>query len=332
MRVNVISMSGGKDSTAMALLALERETENLRFVFADTGHEQQQTLDYIDYLESALNITVVRVKRDFTREINVRRANLCKPSAKKVRYKRKKDKATGKIKKVRIRGWNNRGRVRALSVLYPTGNPFLDLCLWKGRFPSTKARFCSSELKHIPIGDYIVNELENNEVYSWQGVRAEESEDRAKLTEHEDVGGGLSIYRPVLNWTWQEVFAMHDKHGIKPNPLYKQGMGRVGCMPCIHCKKSELKQINYRFPEEIQRTSEMETLVRLASKRGAASFFAADKTAEGREKTKSGIITNIPLIHKVVEWSKTTRGGKMFDLFEHEEAEVACSSMYGLCE
>lgn len=36
---NVVSMSGGKDSTAMALLAIERGVENLHLVFADTGHE-----------------------------------------------------------------------------------------------------------------------------------------------------------------------------------------------------------------------------------------------------------------------------------------------------
>ena len=332
MRVNLISMSGGKDSTAMALLALERKTENLRFVFADTGHEHQQTYDYIDYLESALNITIERVKRDFTREISVRRANLCKQAATKAHYVRKKNKATGKYKKVRVRGWNNRARVRALNVLHPTGIPFLDLCLLKGRFPSTKARFCSSELKHNPIGDLIVNELESNEVYIWQGVRAEESKDRAKLPELENVGGGLWNYRPILKWTWQEVFAMHHKHGIKPNPLYTQGMGRVGCMPCIHCKKSELKQIANGFPDEIDRVSHMETLVRLASKRGESSFFAADKTPEGKDRLKNDIVSSMPLIHQVAEWSKTTRGGKMFDLFAAEEAEISCSSEYGLCE
>lgn len=333
MRQNIISMSGGKDSTALALLAIERETENLRFVFADTGHEHQQTYDYIDYLERALGITIERVKRDFSREIAVRRANLCRPKCTKAKYKKIRDKDTGKVvKKVRIRGWNNRGRVRALSVLYPTGNPFLDMCLHRGRFPSTRARFCSSELKHAPIGDLIVDELDHGEVYSWQGVRGEESPARAKLPELEDVGGGLWNYRPILQWTWQDVFDMHDKHGIKPNPLYTQGMGRVGCMPCIHCKKSELKQIAARFPGEIERVADWERLVRLASKRGAATFFAADRTPEGREIAVGGGSVGIPLIHQVVDWSKTTRGGREYDLFAHEDAELSCSSEYGLCE
>lgn len=311
-RQNIISMSGGKDSTALALLAIERETENLRFVFADTGHEHQQTYEYIDYLELALGITIERVKRDFTREMAVRRKNLPERWAK------------DGVPQHRIDA--------ALEVLHPTGNPFLDLCLLKGRFPSTRARFCSSELKHVPIGELIVAALDHGEVYSWQGVRGEESPARAKLPELEEVGGGLWNYRPILHWKWQDVFDMHDKHGIKPNPLYKQGMGRVGCMPCIHCKKSELKQISARFPDEIERVAEWESLVRQASKRGASTFFAADRTPEGRALTEKGVVTEMPLIHQVVDWSKTTRGGKEYDLFAHEDAELSCSSEYGLCE
>ena len=314
MRINIISMSGGKDSTALALLALERKTENLRFVFADTGHEQAQTYNYLDYLESALDIKIERVKADFSRQIKVRRKNL--------QDRWSKD----GIPQDRIDG--------ALEVIKETGNPFLDLLMLKGRFPSTRARFCSSELKHIPISNIILEELDKgNEVYSWQGVRAEESPSRAKLDELEAVGGGLFNYRPILKWTWEEVFAMHDKHQTKPNPLYKQGMGRVGCMPCIHCKKSELKAIASRFPEEIERVSEWERLTALASKRGMASFFSPDKTPQGRDiNARSEGVVPMPQVWEVVEWSKTGRGGRMMDLFADEEAEISCSSEYGLCE
>lgn len=52
---NIISISGGKDSTATALLAVAMETENMQLVFADTGHEHQATYDYVDYLGDKLD-------------------------------------------------------------------------------------------------------------------------------------------------------------------------------------------------------------------------------------------------------------------------------------
>ena len=66
-RVNYVNISGGKDSTATLLLAIERDTQNLRAVFADTGHEHAATYDYLDYLESAVGIKIQRVRARFRR-------------------------------------------------------------------------------------------------------------------------------------------------------------------------------------------------------------------------------------------------------------------------
>lgn len=159
-------------------------------------------------------------------------------------------------------------------------------------------------------------------VISWQGVRAQESAARAKLPEREDTPEGYEIYRPLLHWTVDDVFAIHRKHGIEPNPLYKLGMGRVGCLPCINCGKQELFEIARRFPAEIARVAEWERLVKMASKRQAATFFP---TANGRGTDG---------IYDEVEWSKTAYGGKNYDLVKAIEFEDVplCSSQYGLCE
>jgi len=47
--------------------------------------------------------------------------------------------------------------------------------------------------------------------------------------------------------------------GIKPNPLYSQGMGSSRCMPCINCRKDELREIALRFPEAF----DVSTLVKI---------------------------------------------------------------------
>lgn len=312
---HIVNISGGKDSAATRLVAIERGIEHIA-VFADTGNEHQQTYDWLDYFEQKTG-PVIRVKADFSERMAKRRENL-----------------KGKLgEKWRQEGISQQKINHVIELMRPSGNPFIDLCILKGRFPSTRARFCSEETKHLPIRKQIVDPLldQGFEVVSWQGVRWDESQSRAKLEPAETVDEGLHVYRPILAWTADEVFAIHKKHGITPNPLYKQGMNRVGCMPCIHCAKNELNEIAGRFPEEINRIAEWERLVGLVSKRGLSSFFAADKTPEGRAdiEVMNGVF-HAPLIRDVVEWSKTSRGGKQYNLLPEEQG--MCSSIYGLCE
>ncbi|WDZ50202.1 phosphoadenosine phosphosulfate reductase family protein [Acinetobacter vivianii] len=299
MKHNIVSISGGKDSTATLLLAMALDVENLLAVFADTGHEHPATYEYVEYLESTLGIQILRVKADFSLEIQYKREYVST--------------------KWREKGVPETTIENALSVLKPTGNPFLDLCLWKNRFPSTKARFCTSELKVKPIQQLFYPILDDGHmILSWQGVRADESIERRYLPECNEVVQGLYNYRPILKWSAKDVFQAHFDMGIKPNPLYMQGMGRVGCMPCINCNKDELKEIAKRFPEEIERVAEWERIVALVSKRQSATFFTSDYRGHG--------------IHELVEWSKTVRGGRQYDLIEQMNGIESCSSAYGLCE
>ena len=300
--VNVVSISGGKDSTALWLHALERKTENILPVFADTGHEHPTTYEYVDYLERELG-EIKRVKADFSKQI-----------------KKKREFVNTK--------WREQGVPEeiiedASSVLKPTGNPMLDLAIWKGRFPSTRARFCTTELKVIPIMEDVYNPIldRGDKVVSWQGVRADESSARSKLTVYEEMPEGFDVYRPILKWTVKDVFQQHVKHGIKYSPLYLEGMSRVGCMPCIHSGKSEIYEIARRFPEEIERVAKWEKIVAKASKRGSASFFPHSDVA-GKD------------VYDYVDWSKTSRGGKQYDLEKIIGLEdvPTCSSQYGLCE
>jgi 3'-phosphoadenosine 5'-phosphosulfate sulfotransferase (PAPS reductase)/FAD synthetase len=308
-KTNLLSVSGGKDSTAMILHAIESGKDFIS-VFADTGHEHPDTYEYLDYLESKLDIKLHRAKPDFTDRIRKKAVFV------------KKHWADHGISDEKIQ--------TALDTLKPTGNPFLDLCIWKGRFPSPKGRFCTDELKSLPITEQVVLPIlkTGKKVRSWQGIRWAESPRRAKMPMHELSDYGIWIYRPILKWSADEVFAIHRRHDIKPNPLYLQGMNRVGCMPCVMCRKGELAEISRRFPDVIDRLRKWEKIVSEASKRGSSTFFDVRPFAE--DKYNVNYIDHG--VDAAVRWSKTLRGGKQFDLFSESEEIPACSSNYGLCE
>jgi len=69
--IAIVSVSGGKDSTATALLAIEKHSaENCRFVFADTGNEHELTMEYVNhYLPETLGIRIDTVRADFSSQI-----------------------------------------------------------------------------------------------------------------------------------------------------------------------------------------------------------------------------------------------------------------------
>lgn len=354
--INLVSVSGGKDSTATLLVAIERGVENLQAVFCDTGNEHPFTYDYVRYLEDVTGVSIKWLKQDFTDWWWRRRDYV-------------RDKWPAKLRTGRKGKWKWRGAAgerpaevppapilvfteceigewvwqperlpmtdieaddvvaRALAVyaLGPTGNPFLDLCIIKNRFPSRKAQFCTQFLKTEPATEYALELIDQHgALTSWQGVRGEESPIRAAQPEFEDRGGGYSIYRPIHKWNVQQVFDQHRKHGIEPNPLYKLGMGRVGCMPCINAKKDEILEISKRFPEQFERIAEWEKIVGRVSKRSESSFFPAPDDGRG-DLMGRGICA-------VVEWSKTQRGGRKLDMFRAFDDAPACASAYGLCE
>ncbi|WP_072008950.1 phosphoadenosine phosphosulfate reductase family protein [Pantoea sp. 9140] len=396
---NIVSISGGKDSLAQWLLAIEAGV-NFMPVFADTGHEHPQTMEYLDYLESKLG-PVTRVRADFTRKIEKKRnfiANnwyqglipdlmadrfegcwalapgyriqeipqhdgdeinvdeyLLYPNGRRERLIWPEAEPDDRYQVVTVNGFQWKPAIKglnqqeaeieaksrvesALNSLRPTGIPFLDLCMWKGRFPSTKARFCTFELKHEPIKVQVVDPLimAGTKVISWQGVRAQESPQRALLEPWEegfDIGPRLAIYRPILKWTHDDVFALARRHGIKPNPLYQQGCSRVGCMPCIHARKSELAEIFSRWPEEIARVAEWEKLVARCSRRGNSTFFPSTQDPRKAEKRIDFVSLDSHGIETYRDWALTTRGGTQFDLLANVDDHSVCNSVYaGICE
>lgn len=326
--VHLVSVSGGKDSTALYLLALERGRP-FRAVFADTGNEHDATYDFVRELPGKTGGPAIEwVKADFAIHFARKRIFIA-------------------------RHWPRYGVppdvVQAAIDLMaePTGNPFLDLCILKGRFPSTRVRFCTDRLKIDPIFQQVERPLldAGQVVVSWQGVRADESVARSTLPKWQRIQRTSEVmtkaelaayadkrtyaYRPLLEWKVEDVWRMHEKHGIARNRLYDMGMGRVGCMPCINCRKDELRSIAARFPDHIDRIAQWEDIVAKAARRGNATFFCT--TDDPTNNAADDITQETHGIRRRVEWSKTSNGGRQYDLMALADFNTACDA-WGACE
>jgi 3'-phosphoadenosine 5'-phosphosulfate sulfotransferase (PAPS reductase)/FAD synthetase len=293
----IVSVSGGKDSTALYLWAIEKwGKDGFMAVFADTGHEHPVTYNYLRNLPAMANgPDIAWVKADF---------------ADKVRAK---------------------GRP-------PQGVPFLDLWLWKGRAPSAKAQFCTEHLKLRPIKQWLESWRRDSDILEmYVGIRAAESERRSKMPPQEwsDMYE-CDVFRPLLTWTEDQVWAMLAKHNVPPNPLYQHGSARVGCYPCIHSRKSELASM----PDWAwERLAEWERLA------GRTWFAFGDIPLTNEQKLElkkaqadASLTASLkdkfsPRVMEVREWTKTSRGGKQFDMFAADSTDVpTCMSTWGVCE
>lgn len=323
----VLSVSGGKDSGALYLfLCYLADKYGFEFdaVFADTGNEHPLTLEYICNLPRLAGggPAIKTVRADFSARVMKRREYVA------AHYEPELAEAI-------------------LPHLHPTGIPFLDLCLWKGRFPSVTRKFCTAELKIIPLREYLDALIDQGFcVESWQGIRAEESLKRARMSKRQIEDVNLWIVRPALRWKIQRgenkkpafarwrldhIKGIHEYFNVPLNPLYRMGCGRVGCMPCINSAKAELYQISQRWPDVIARISSWEKAVSLVSKIGGSTFFHKKGMSEA-VKADRRLVAAESGIHGIMRWGNTTYGGKQYCMLKACFPVPACQSEYGLCE
>ena len=288
----LVFFSGGKDSQAALIWAVNKYgIKNLEAVFCDTGWEHPSTYGHITTICEQMGVKLVTVK----------------------------------------------------SKKY---NGFVDMAVKRKRFPSLKARFCTEELKSIPIIDYVLGHNEN--LICVEGIRRNESLSRSKMTEEcmffknyfepirtlkdgkpifltyrkKDVMEwcnrfDASKFRPVFNWTAEQVINYIKEAGQTPNPLYYQGFKRVGCFPCVLGSQQNNRLIMENHPEQWQRLKEAEKLV-------GSSFFPPDEIP--KRFTTNGINPTIEDVEKYLSDKNAT-----MDMFA-DDGQPGCMSVYGLCE
>lgn len=213
------------------------------------------------------------------------------------------------------------GLVTVCSAKYPGGME--ELVRRKGRVPSTRARFCTEELKVFPFRDWL--RQQDGEATIYQGIRADESGPRRAAGKRlfSDVYDAW-IERPLFDWTADDVFAIHKRHGVEPNPLYKMGASRVGCFPCIMVNKGELKRMGHTDPLIWERAANLE---RAANRSFFPPAYVPERFCSFHDEKSDTWYPSVDDVRKYIEdadrdqlrmWDRCDMGG--------------CLSVYNLCE
>lgn len=96
-------------------------------------------------------------------------------------------------------------------------------------------RFCTSEMKTHPIVSSLKRRFPGQTVINVTGIRRSESRRRAGFTiADQNHDGRIWNWRPILDWSEDDVFACIERHGLQAHPAYRRfGMSRVSCRFCI---------------------------------------------------------------------------------------------------
>lgn len=221
----------------------------------------------------------------------------------------------------------------------------------KGRFPSTKARFCTSHLKLFPVrrwfyengarglntpmlgrgkkkrppydGPPNVPGILSDGYERFVGVRRDESDARANVedSEYDDLFR-CQLHRPIASWTKEQAFQYVQDAGEAWNPLYQMGFGRVGCFPCINSGKEDIRRFAAHYPDQVEKIRVWEASV------GRTFFPPMMPPCEKGGDRRYGNIDEI------IEWANTSHGGKqrIVDFVILDAEAGLCSNKYGFCE
>ena len=146
-------------------------------------------------------------------------------------------------------------------------------------FPSSAARFCTSDLKTGPIWREI-RRMGHPIVINCVGIRAEESKARDKKI---DTRGTLNPNKknttktreaydwwPIAHWMIDDVWTTIADAGKTPHAAYANGNERLSCVFCIFGSKNDLRNGAKARPDLLAKYIELEKEVRGTMFHGAS--------------------------------------------------------------
>lgn len=132
------------------------------------------------------------------------------------------------------------------------GSPdsLLEYARRRGKWPSPKQRWCTSDFKRAPIAKVITKRAPGLDrparVLNVMGHRAQEGFKRAKMpafqSDKRATNGRrtVEIWRPILSMKVDEVWKIIRENQIPQHRAYSLGMPRLSCVFCIYAPKEAL--------------------------------------------------------------------------------------------
>jgi 3'-phosphoadenosine 5'-phosphosulfate sulfotransferase (PAPS reductase)/FAD synthetase len=210
----IVPLSGGKDSTACLVMALEH-SDNVQAIFNDTGWEHPITYNYLEYLEQKLGIKIDRT-------IGGKRKNGddgdTLPNL--IRAQGRFPFGLGRFCTTHLKQY-------ALRDAYK--NHYYD--------GETKYQFWFGMRQDESVQRSKRYEgVQNDDLFDMNDVFPQRYNKKLRAT--------IQVRMPIMTWTTPEVFEYLESKGIDKNPLYDEGTNdRVGCYPCMLAGKKVQKKM-----------------------------------------------------------------------------------------
>lgn len=317
---HIFTLSGGKDSQATVIWALENLREEFEVIFCDTGWESDDTYRFLLEFEAQLQKPVNHLKSKlYNGVIDLAQKRHRFPSLKarfcteELKIKPMIDYILDEVRddvivyqgirheESRNRAGMNRSDDYFKGYIEPYKTTFNERELVETRqellqietiAPHDTQRRAALEKRIKTLESKLRRGiLQEPSYYSYR-----RKEVLAYCERYE-----ARVYRPILTWTTEEVFAYITSHGFRYNPLYDKGAKRVGCYPCVLCSLSEVAHIAQQDPERI-------AAIREAEKQVGWTFFATGFIPEAyctfEVQTKDGL-KKLPTIDDVIRYSQT---------------------------
>lgn len=152
----LMSFSGGRSSAlALRILTINGVPENMRILFANTGKERQETLDFVHECEIRWKLPIVWIEATFSHYDLSKETMISSIGYKKVNYQ----------------------------SASRNGEPFAEMIDWIncGIVPNRVSRFCTKYLKIVPMDRYMEQYGSYQKI---MGIRHDEPE---RIVKHPDV-------------------------------------------------------------------------------------------------------------------------------------------------